>query len=82
MHTSAPLPSVSALDRLDRVLLRRVDGVRRAEVDFAHSSFLGVEVDGDDRAGTDEARAGDRRVPDATAAEHRDGVVALDARPC
>ena len=38
-----------------------------------------VEVDADDRAGADEARRGDRRVPDAAAAEHGDGVVSLHA---
>ena len=49
MQTSAPLPSVSALDRLDRVVLRRVDGVGRAEL-RRPLELLRVEVDGDDRA--------------------------------
>ena len=54
MHTSAPLPSVSSRIALDRVLLRRVDGVRRAEL-LRPLELLRVEVDGDDRARTDEA---------------------------
>ena len=67
------------LDPGDHVLLRRVDRVRRAEL-LGPLELLRVEVDGDDRARARRAaRARDRGVADAAAAEHRDGVVAADA---
>ena len=65
-------------DGLDRVVLGRVDGVRRAEADRP-LELPRVDIDADDRARAGEAGGGDRRVADATAPEDGDGVVAIDA---
>jgi len=64
-------------DRLDRVLFGRVDGVRGPEGQGPFE-LLWIQVDGDDGAGPDESRSGDRGVADATATEDGDGVIALD----
>ena len=77
MHTSAPLPSVSARIASTGSVSRRVDRVRRAEL-LRPLELLRVEVDGDDRARAREARARDRGVAHAAASEHRDAVAAAD----
>ena len=59
--------------RLDRVLLRGVDGVGGAEL-LGPLELPGVEVDGDDRGGAGELGPGDGGVADAAAAEHGDAV--------
>ena len=65
-----------SLNRLDRVLLAGIDGVRRAELPRP-LELAGVEVDRDHLGRTCEHRAHDRGVADPTAAEHRDRVAAL-----
>ncbi len=57
-------------DRLDRVGAPRVDHVSGAELPGALELPV-VHVDADDRGGPGQARAGDGRVADAAAAEHR-----------
>ncbi len=77
MHTSAPLPSVSARTASTGSDFDAFDRVGRAEL-LRPLELLRVEVDGDDAARAGEARPRDRRVPDAAAAEHRDRVAAPD----
>ena len=68
-------------DRLDRVGLRRVDRVGRAEL-LRPFELPGVEIHADDRVRARELRRRDRRVAHAAATEHRDRVVARRRRRC
>src|SRR4051795_243709 len=70
-------PAGERLDCLDRVGLRRVDGVGGAEL-LRPLQLPVVDVDGDDRRRAGELRARDGRVPDAAAAEDGDAFAALD----
>ena len=81
MHTSAPLPSVSARIASTGSSLDASTVCGRAEL-RGPLELPGVEVDGDDRARTGEARARDRGVADAAAAEHRDACRPGRPRRC
>ena len=77
--TSAPKPPVSSrigLDRRRRVRDVRPCASRRAP--WRRAELPVVDVDGDDRGGAGEPRAGDGRVADAAAADDGDGVAAAD----
>jgi len=80
-------PVREGLHARDRILVRRVDDVRGAEL-FRPGELLLHHVDGDDLPGADEARGLDRVETDPSAAEHgharprRDlGAVEHRARP-
>jgi hypothetical protein len=71
-HVGA-VPAGQFFDARDRVFLRRVDRVRRAEV-LRPLEFSRVEIDRDDRACAGELRGRDRGVADTATSEHRNGV--------
>src|SRR5262245_50367259 len=71
-----PVAARRLADRGDRIGLRRVDGVGRAEL-LRPAELLVVEVDRDDRGGAGELRARDGAVADTAAAEYGHGVTWL-----
>ncbi len=64
------------LDRLDRILLRRVDRVGGSEL-AGPLQFSGVDVDGDDLAGAGDSGTGDGGVTDAATPEDGDRLAPL-----
>ena len=80
-HHVGAEPVGEVLDGLDDVEFARVDGVGGAEL-AGPVQLRVVGVDRDDPLGADQRGAGDRGVAHAAAADHRDGVVAGDARRC
>src|ERR1051325_3064001 len=65
--------------RLDRIVLARIDEMRRPGA-LRHLFLLREHVDGDDLPGGADPRALDDRQPNAAAAEHRNGLPGLEAR--
>src|SRR2546427_2649692 len=66
-------PARESADRLDRIVLRAVDDVGRADAP-GHLQLRLEDIDADDLTGAADARPLDDRQPHAAAAEHGDGL--------